>query len=94
VRRLFSRLALGGALAVLVAALSADARLAARDLGVIAVPQSLLALPALGADPGPVPLIGEIARITERRGVWVRIELSGQRGGWYPSERVLPLARD
>jgi tetratricopeptide (TPR) repeat protein len=94
VRRLFARLALGGALAVLVAALSADARLAARDLGDIAVPQSLLALPALGADPGPVPLIGEIARITERRGVWVRIELSGQRGGWYPSERVLPLARD
>jgi tetratricopeptide (TPR) repeat protein len=91
---LIARIAMGGAVVTTLLALAADSRLAARDLGVVAVAQSLLALPALGADPGPVPLVGEIARVVEHRGVWVRIELSGERSGWYPAERVLPLARD
>lgn len=71
-----------------------DERLAARDLAVVALPSPLLALPALGADPGPVPLVGEIVRIVERRGVWVRLELSGDRRGWYPADRLYALARD
>lgn len=68
--------------------------LAARDLIVIAVPTSLRSLPALGADPGAMPMGGEVGRILERRGVWYRIELDGGREGWYPAERTWPLARD
>ena len=81
----------------LLLALSAawlDERLAARDLAVIAASSPLRTLPALGADPGPVPLVGEVVRVVERRGVWVRLELSGERSGWYPAERTHALARD
>jgi Flp pilus assembly protein TadD len=68
--------------------------LAARDLVVISVPTSLRALPALGADPGAMPIAGEVGRVLERRGVWYRLELDGGREGWYPAERTWPLARD
>lgn len=71
-----------------------DQRLAARDLVVVTQPSPLRALPALGADAGAVPLAGEVARVVERRGVWYRLELEGGRGGWYPAERVVSLARD
>lgn len=71
-----------------------DTTLAARDLVVLAEPAPLRALPALGADPGAMPITGEIARVTERRGVWLRLELDGGRAGWYPAERVFALARD
>jgi tetratricopeptide (TPR) repeat protein len=65
-----------------------------RDLAVVMQPSPLRALPALGADPGSVPLAGEVARIRERRGVWLRIELDGEREGWIPAERTRSLARD
>ncbi len=71
-----------------------DSILAARDLVVLASPAPLRALPALGADPGAMPITGEIARVMERRGVWLRLELDGGREGWYPAARVLPLARN
>jgi tetratricopeptide (TPR) repeat protein len=71
-----------------------DATLAARNLVVLADPTPLRALPALGADAGAMPITGEIARVIERRGVWLRLELDGQREGWYPAERALRLARD
>jgi len=71
-----------------------DTDLRGRDIAVVAVSGPLLALPALGADPGPVPLVGEIVRVRERRGVWVRIELDADRTGWYPAERTLSLTRD
>lgn len=71
-----------------------DNTLIARDLVVISTPAPLRSLPALGSDPGAMPITGEIARIAERRGVWVRLELDGERTGWYPADRVLSLARD
>jgi tetratricopeptide (TPR) repeat protein len=71
-----------------------DRQLAARDLVVIREVGALRALPALGADPGATPLRGEVARVRERRGAWLRVELDGERGGWYPAERTSPLARD
>lgn len=71
-----------------------DDALAARDLVVLTNPSPLRALPALGADPGAMPITGEIARVVERRGVWLRLELDGGREGWYPAERVLSLARN
>ena len=54
----------------------------------------LRALPALGSDPGAVPLVGEVVRVRERRGVWVRIALDAGREGWYPVERTYALQRD
>lgn len=84
---------LPGALLILAAAWQ-DAVLAAKDLVVIRESAPLRALPALGADPGAVPMTGEVARIVERRGVWQRLELDGGRSGWYPAERVWSLARD
>jgi tetratricopeptide (TPR) repeat protein len=71
-----------------------DSTLAARRLVVIAEPTPIRALPALGADPGAMPITGEIARVLERRGVWLRVELDGGRTGWYPTERTWSLARD
>jgi len=65
-----------------------------RDLVVVMQPTPLRALPALGADPGAVPLAGEVAKILERRGVWVRVALDGNREGWIPAERTRSLARD
>lgn len=65
-----------------------------RDLAVVMQPSPLRALPALGAEPGAVPLAGEVAKILERRGVWLRIALDGEREGWIPAERTRSLARD
>lgn len=71
-----------------------DGALDARDLVVLAEPTPLRSLPALGAEPGSVPIVGEVARVRERRGVWLLLELDGERGGWYPTERTWSLARD
>lgn len=68
--------------------------LAASDAVVLADRTPLRALPALGADAGAVPMTGEVARVVERRGVWLRLELDGGRSGWYPAERTRSLARD
>lgn len=65
----------------------------ARDLAVIGTTTSLRSLAALGSEPGAVPLRGEVVRIRERRGVWLRIELQAGRSGWYPAEYTYPLAR-
>ncbi len=71
-----------------------ERRLRADDLVVIATATPLRALPALGADQGSVPLVGEVVAVQERRGVWLRIELDAGREGWYPAERTYPLRRD
>lgn len=65
----------------------------ATDLAVVSTRTSLRALPALGSEPGAVPLVGEVVRIRERRGVWLRIELDAGRSGWYPAEATYPLER-
>lgn len=75
-------------------ALFAEWQARARDLVVIASAVPLRALPALGAEASAVPLVGEVVRVRERRGVWLRVELDAGRAGWYPAERTYPLARD
>ncbi|HET8771735.1 MAG TPA: hypothetical protein VFM71_12195 [Gemmatimonadaceae bacterium] len=98
-RRFAQRSARGAALALvpamLLGALAAvgEHQSRASNLLVIATSTPLRTLPALGADPGAVPLVGEIVRVRERRDVWVRIELGAGRSGWYPTERTYPLAR-
>ncbi len=86
-------LVLPGVALLLLAAVQ-ETRLRARDLVVIASATPLRALPALGSDPGAVPLVGEVVRVKERRGVWLRLELEAGRAGWYPAERTYSLQRD
>lgn len=86
-------LVLPSALCIATAALI-DRSLGGADAVVIADRSPLRGLPALGADPGAVPMTGEIARVVERRGVWLRLELDGGRTGWFPAERTRSLARD
>ena len=66
-------------------------RLEGRDLAVVVDPGPLRALPALGAEGEAVPMAGEVARVTQRQGVWTRVSLDGGRDGWIASERLAPL---
>jgi hypothetical protein len=81
-------MALGGSAAFL------DARLAARDLVVVAHERPLRLLPALAADRGAAVRVGEVARVVEREGPWARVVADGARDGWIEAANVLPLARD
>jgi hypothetical protein len=58
---------------------------------VVVDPGPLRALPALGAEGEAVPMAGEVARVTQRQGVWTRVSLDGGRDGWIASERLAPL---
>ncbi len=66
-------------------------RLEGRDLAVIVDPGPLRALPVLGAEAGPIPMAGEVARVVQRQGVWTRLALDGDREGWIATERLAPL---
>jgi len=66
----------------------------ARDLCVVTRTEPLRALPVLGAEPGPAPLTGEVARVLDRNGAWVHVELEGSRQGWIAAELLLPLGDD
>jgi tetratricopeptide (TPR) repeat protein len=68
-------------------------RLEGRNLAVVTDPGPLRALPALGAEGGAIPLVGEIARVVQRQGVWTHVALDGDRDGWIASERLAPLGR-
>jgi hypothetical protein len=89
---LFTTLAVAGSTGV--GARMFEDRLEGRRLAVVTDPAPLRVLPALGSESGAVPLVGEIARIERREGVWMRIALEGGRAGWIPTERVVPLGRD
>jgi hypothetical protein len=65
-----------------------------RDLVVVTDPSPLRALPALGAEGGAEPIVGEVARVVQREGVWTRVALDGGRDGWIASERLAPLGND
>jgi hypothetical protein len=68
-----------------------EERVDGRDLAVVVDPGPLRALPALGAEGGAVPMVGEVARVVQRQGVWTRVSLDGDRDGWIASERLAPL---
>ena len=71
-----------------------EVRLEGRGVAVVTDPAPLRALPALGAEGGAVPLVGEVARVLHRQGVWTQISLDGRRDGWIATERLAALGRD
>ena len=79
---------------IAVAAAALDRTQRARDLTVVTRTEPLRSLPVLGAEPGPAPLTGEVARVIERNGAWVHVELDGGRQGWIAAELLLPLGDD
>jgi tetratricopeptide (TPR) repeat protein len=86
--------ALGAAIALAGAAAVLDARLAARDLGVLARETPLRLLPSLGAQSRATMHSGDMARITNRSGVWVHVEADGGKAGWMEAAALISIARD
>ncbi len=77
-----------------VAARLFEDRLEGRDLAVVADPAPLRTVPVLEDAGNSIPLVGEIARVQRRQGVWTRVVLDGDRAGWLATERLTPLGRD
>jgi hypothetical protein len=84
---------LGVALALGAAAASIDARLAARDLVVLAHDAPLRLLPALGSEQRSTARTGEIARVTERDGHWAHVITEAGRDGWMDADSLYSIAR-
>ena len=86
--------ALGLALITLAAVEPLDRWIAAPDLTVVAGEAVPRVRPMLAADGGIRLRTGELARVTQRQGVWVRVSTSSGRSGWIPADVVYPVARD
>jgi tetratricopeptide (TPR) repeat protein len=85
---------LGVALIALAAVEPLDRWIAAPDLTVVAGEAVPRVRPMLAADGGVRLRTGELARITQRQGVWIRVVTSTDREGWIPADAVYPLSRD
>jgi tetratricopeptide (TPR) repeat protein len=85
---------LGLALLGLAAVEPLDRLIAGPDLAVVAGNAVPRVRPMLAADAGLRLRKGELARITDRHGVWLQVVTSTGRQGWIPADVVYPLARD
>lgn len=85
---------LGLALIALAAVEPLDRWIAAPDLAVVASDAVPRVRPRLAAEGGFRLRMGELARIAERQGVWIRVIASTGREGWIPADVVYSLARD
>lgn len=74
-----------------LAALDVGARQDVRQLAVVRVDTPLSTVPALGGERVGSVGVGEVARITGRQGVWLRVSLDGGREGWLDEMQVIPL---
>jgi hypothetical protein len=83
-------LALGSALS----AVWLDEAATGADLVVIGPGAGLSSTPALGAERVAALDAGDIGRVEERAGAWVRVRLDGDRDGWVELGRVTPLSED
>jgi hypothetical protein len=75
-------------------AFTAHSIVSGRGLAVLDATGALRALPALAAEYGSMARVGEIARVTERRGDWSRVVLAGAREGWVEHALLVKLTRD
>jgi hypothetical protein len=81
------------ALAACCMALSAihHARLVDSRVAVVARPAPLRSLPAMGAEAGITPLTGEVVKVIDVSGVWVRVRATSARDGWIDAARIIDL---
>lgn len=77
---------------VLAGAWQVDRRHAGAGFVVVTSPVSLRQLPALASETRATPLLGEVARVTQRQGAWVHLRLRADRSGWIPRDRVALLS--
>jgi tetratricopeptide (TPR) repeat protein len=83
--------AAGAAAAIACALVLADVA-AARKLAIVRQHDVLRSEPALAGEAGEPARLTEVARVETRQGVWARVALDGDRGGWIASDRLEPLA--
>lgn len=63
-------------------------------LAVVRLDTSLSTVPAIGGQRVGSATVGEVARITGRQGVWLRLSLDDGREGWLDTTQVIPLEDD
>lgn len=85
-------LVLGGG--ATTAALSFERSLDDRGLVVVIEADPMRSLPALSAESGTVPIVGEVGTVEARQGVWLLVRLDATRAGWIPAASTGSLARD
>jgi len=83
--------AISGAVLVAVVAFGLADRLSGRRLGVLRDTASLRSDPELGGERGATAIIGEVVRVTGRRGAWSRVVLDDGREGWIESSMLVSL---
>ncbi len=92
-RRLIAlTLVLGGG--ATVAAASFERSLNDRGIVVVIEADPLRSLPALSAESGTTPIVGEVGTVEARQGVWLFVRLDATRAGWIPAASTASLARD
>ena len=80
-----------GAIIVGLVSIEAQSRIAGTRLAVVRSAGTLTSEPAIGLDRGPNVGTGEIVRVVGRRGMWTRVEASGDRDGWIASSLLARL---
>ncbi|MDA1081437.1 MAG: hypothetical protein O2973_07125 [Gemmatimonadetes bacterium] len=78
----------------LLGAYRIERALQGNTLVVVTAPTPLRAVPALGAEARATPMVGEVASVRARKGLWVHIRLDGAREGWIPEERLTRLGNN
>jgi hypothetical protein len=79
------------AIIVGLVSIEVQSRIAGTRLAVVRRAGTLTSDPAIGLDRGPNVGTGEIVRVAARRGMWTRVEASGDREGWIASSLLARL---
>jgi hypothetical protein len=85
----------GGAIAIALVGLAGlfelEARLGARDLGVLVHGRALVETPSADAPALATAASGEAGRLGAREAGWVFLTLDATRAGWVPASAVMPI---
>lgn len=84
---------LAGAVAILLAGIRQREVVEGGDAAVVLAPTRLRAMPVLSSEAGIEAQSGEVVRILNHQGAWMRVELTDRRRGWVEAQRLQPLER-